>query len=237
MKKILATKSLRALLNRLGKFLPSENVEIFYVPTEEDILEFQRIKSVDLIIMGLTEEGDNINKVCSTIRNDKTLQYLPILLICGNCKTSIAKCHICKATAYLTDPVNAEDLLRNILKLLYPETRNDLRVHLQVHVKGETHNNYFFANSKDISISGMQFESNKLFRKGEKVKCLFFLESNQIETVGEIIRAEEKARDLHDYGLKFINLDYKAKELIETFIERNSKNLKSIELQPLGTKQ
>ncbi len=232
MKNILTTKSLKPLLKRLTPFLSKEDIDIFFVPSEGDIIKTHRIENVDLIIIEHTETGDNIEKTCSIIRKDDALNKVSILLICEEGKPAIAKCHACNANAYITKPVNFEKLLSNILKLLYSEERNHLRVQFQVLIKGELHMDYFFANSKDISSSGILIESNKLFKKGAKVKCSFFLEREDIETTGQITRAARKKPDLYDYGLKFINLDSKSKEKIERFIEHSTKNLKSMHLLP-----
>jgi DNA-binding response OmpR family regulator len=211
--------------------MSKEDVEIFFVQSEEDIVKTHRLENVDLIIMELTETGGNVESTCSIIRNDDVLNKVSILLICEkDTPTLLAKCHICSPNAYVTKPVNVEEFLRKIFKFLYPMERNHLRVQLQVLIKGDSDSNFFFANSIDISSSGILIESDRMFGKGERVKCSFFLESNQIETKGQIIRAAEKEPDLYDYGLKFINLDSKSKKIIEGFIEKSTKNLKSINL-------
>jgi len=232
MNKILTTKSLKPLLNRLGNFMSKEDVEIFFVQSEEDIVKTHRLENVDLIIMELTETGGNVESTCSIIRNDDVLNKVSILLICEKDTSTLAKCHVCNPNAYVTKPVNVEEFLRKIFKFLYPIERNHLRVKLQVLIKGESDSNFFFANSIDISSSGILIESDRMFGKGERVKCSFFLESNQIETKGQIIRAAEKEPDLYDYGLKFINLDSKSKKIIEGFIEKSTKNLKSTNILP-----
>ena len=225
MNKILTTKSLKPLLNRLGNFMSKEDVEIFFVQSEEDIVKTHRLENVDLIIMELTETVGNVESTCSIIRNDDVLNKVSILLICEKDNTTLAKCHICNPNAYITQPVNFEELLRKIFKFLYPMERKNLRVQWQVLIKGESDINYFFANSKDISSSGILIESDKFFEKGAKIKCSFFLERKDIETNGQIIRAEEKEPDLYHYGLKFINLDSKSKEIIERYIKNSTKNL------------
>ena len=237
MKKILTTKSLRILLNRLGNFLPRENIKIFYAPTEKDIPEIQRSENADLIIMELITTGDDIEKVCSEIRNDKAQQNIPILLLCEKSTSAITKCHICKATTYITSPVNVEELLHKIFKILFPLKRELLRVQVQVLVKGESKEMHFFANSKDINTSGMLIETDKFLKTGETVKCSFFLESNQIETIGQIKRGVEKEPGLYDYGLIFINLNTKSKKIIEGFMEKSTKNLKSMKLPSSSNEQ
>ena len=230
MKKILATKSLKPLLNRFGNFLSKETVEIIFVQSEEDIVKAHSIEDVDLIIMEITETSDNIEDACSIIRNDDVLKKVSIILISEKDKSVISKCHACKVNDYITKPVNHEELLRKIHKILYPVQRNHLRVQLQVLVKGKSDRDYFFANSKDISSAGILIESDRIFGKGEKVKCSFFLESNNIKTIGQVVRVVKKGDDLYDYGLEFVDIDSTSREIIENFINTSTKNLKSIDL-------
>lgn len=232
-KKILTVRSLKGLIHKLGRFLPLEHVEILCVQSERDILDIQRIEDVGLIILELTGTGDAseaVEEVCCTIRNHRTIHAIPILLICEKSDVAIAKCHACQATTYVTSPVDVQVLLQKIFKLLYPVTRSHLRVVLKVLVKGEAQKNYFFANSKDISVSGMLIECNKPFHKGEKVKCLFFLESNQIKVTAEIMRVIKRQPDLIDYGLKFLNIDTASEAIIDRFVNNVSKNLRSTDI-------
>jgi DNA-binding response OmpR family regulator len=220
--KILITDSLKPIIKIDGNLLSRDDMEIFFVPSEEDIVKTHRIENVDLIIMELTETGDSMEQVCSIIRNDDALNKVSILFICENNKSAIAKCHAYKANAYITKPVNFEELLRNIIKLLYPEEGKHLRVKVQVLIKGDSGKNKFFANSKDISSSGILIESDRLFEKGERINCSFIIERNKIDIIGQIVRVEEKEPELYDYGIKFINPDFKTKWMIDKFITKST---------------
>ena len=84
MKKILISNSLLPLLEIGMDILSRDNIKIFAAPSADDIVKTHRIENVNLIIMELTETGDNIEKVCSIIRNDDALNKVSILLICFN---------------------------------------------------------------------------------------------------------------------------------------------------------
>ena len=109
--------------------------------------------------------------------------------------------------------------------------REHIRVQLRVLIKGGSKKYNFFANSKDISIDGIKIESDKVLVKGERVSCSFFLDGSQVEVLGDVVRAERREEDLYDYGLKFINLDPISRDIIEKFIEKSTKNLKSVQFQ------
>ena len=176
MKKILITNSLIPLVEMGREHLSRDNIKIFSALSADDIVKTHRIENVDLIIMELIGIGDNIEKACSIIRDDNTLNKASILIICEKSKSAIAKCHAFKANAYITKPVNSEELLRTINKFLHVSERKDYRSLLSVLIKGEAKNKVFFANSKDISSSGILFETDMIIEIGEKVKCSFFLE-------------------------------------------------------------
>ncbi len=86
MKKILITNSILPLVEMGREILSRDNIKIFSVPSEEDIVKTHGIDNVDLIIMEITEAGDNTEKACSIIRDDNALKKVSILLICEKSK-------------------------------------------------------------------------------------------------------------------------------------------------------
>ena len=224
MKKILITGSLLPLIEMGGNFLSRENIKIFSVLSDTGIVNLHRAENVDLIIKELNASGTNVDETCTMIRDADTMNNVPIILICNKDKADIVKCHASRANAYITQPVEVDELLRNIRKFLISTERIDSRVLLHVLIKGESEDHNFFANSMDISDSGICFESDRDFTLGARIKGSFFLESNQIEVNGKIVRVGKKTPDLHYYGVQFMNLEPTAKKIIMAFLEKSAKH-------------
>ena len=107
--------------------------------------------------------------------------------------------------------------------MLHISERKDYRGLLSVLIEGELKHILFFANSRDISSSGILFETDKIIEVGEKVECSFFLERHEIVASGKIVRTERKVPELHNYGLMFLELDPYFKNLIDKFVEKFKK--------------
>ncbi len=161
----------------------------------------------------------NGDDVISIIRRDDVLRKVSTILICDNNKSSIVRCKISGTNAFIMKPVQHEELFLNINKLLYVTERRNLRIILQVFINCKTSDNFFFANSVNISSTGILFETSEILKEGEKVLCAFFIERDPIIIKGEVKRVERKPPHQYFYGMQFLELNNISKYGIEKFIE------------------
>jgi CheY-like chemotaxis protein len=223
MKKILIADHLKALIEKEKNILSRDDIRIFTASTGEVALKIHRSLFMDLLVIDLDMAKMNGDEVCSIIRDDDTLKNVSIILLCDNNKTDIARCQKCRANAFITKPINYDELFQKTINFLNVPYRINLRIILNVAVKGEFNDNYFFANSENISSSGMLFETDEVLAEGDKRRCSFFIGSSLITTNAKVIRVVKNESKQYHYGIQFENLADSSKAEIEKFIEKSMK--------------
>ena len=131
----------------------------------------------------------------------------------------------CKANAVLTLPMDPAKILDKVRQLMDISWRESYRVLVSVSVSGSSKDKTFFCRSGNISTTGMLIETEKVFDKGDRLACSFFLpDSAQIKTEGEIVRIIKPVANSKtcQYGIKFSQLPAGARSAIEVFVERKS---------------
>ena len=94
------------------------------------------------------------------------------------------------------------------------EKREGQRCRIKMFVMGEFGNNVFSSTAQDISSSGMLVQTEKVLTKGDTITCSFVLQ-HKMTVSGEVARVAKKKAGLYDYGVRFLNLDSRAKGQIE----------------------
>ena len=221
MKKLLVTNDIKPVLEKEKNILSRQKIEVLTTSSGEDIPRIHGDEKVDLIIMNLKMSGMDGDEVCKNIRNNDSLKKVSIIIICDNDKSDISRCQACGANAFITNPVDYEEVFRNIKKFLYVADRKDLRIIFQVFIKGEQNDRFFFANTQNISKSGILLETDEVIEKGERTTCSFFLDKDLTTLDGKIMRVIEKENKLFNYGMQFININLKTQKMLEEFINKS----------------
>jgi DNA-binding response OmpR family regulator len=225
MKKILVTNNVMEIIEKGKSFFNREDIKLFLAATTDDVLSLHRTEKVDIIVAELHAPGMNSEELCSAIRSDKVLSKVSIIILCPDNAVDIGKSAQCKANAVLTLPTDTAELLEKVRQLLEISWRESYRVLVSVSVTGTSKDKAFFCRSGNISTTGMLIETEKVFEKGDRLSCSFFLpDSAQIKTNGEIVRVMKQAAGskTFQYGVKFSELPAEAKSAIEVFVERKS---------------
>ncbi|MBI5675674.1 MAG: PilZ domain-containing protein [Nitrospirae bacterium] len=227
MKKLLITENIRTIIEKGESLLSRKDIKIFTALSGEELIEIHLIEDVDLIIasIGFITGGDeDICPYLKGIRNDDRYKKVSILTICENDKSAIEKSYDCGANTFVTKPVDISALILKIIKLINIAERIHLRVIVNVLVEARFNGRSFYANSENISVTGMLFETNDDVENGTKVTCKFHLGKDLITTNGNIVRAEKRDSGKYFYGVEFIELDASTKEKIEKFIRSSAGN-------------
>jgi response regulator RpfG family c-di-GMP phosphodiesterase len=220
MKKVLIEDNLKAFIDKGKNILLRDDIRIFTASTGEVALKIHRALSMDLLVIDLDMAKMSGDEVCSIIRNNDTLKNVSIILLCDNNKSAIARCQKCRANAFITKPINYGELFQKMKKFLNVSDRISLRAILNIAIKSEVKDSYFFANSENISSSGMLFETDKVLAKGDKLRCAFFIGSSLITANVKVIRVVKKEPNQYNYGVQFINLSDSSKARMVKFIEK-----------------
>lgn len=104
-----------------------------------------------------------------------------------------------------------------------PEKRGSQRGIINAPVKGKFQNDFFFSVARNISTSGIFFETGKLLARGDKIACSFVLQY-KIDLMGEVVWVVRKTPDLYHYGVRFLDLEPKARTQIQEVVKGQRKH-------------
>lgn len=219
MRKVIIVDTLKSLIEEEKSILSRAEFGIFIAASSEEVIRIHRHEKADIIIADLDMPGMNGDELCGLIRRDKALKDVSFIIACFHDKEAVKRCEECGVNSFITKPIDPEELSRKIREFLDVSSRKSLRVLMQVTVKGESKNKFFFSTSHNISASGVLLETDKTLAQGDKITCSFFIRSHQITLEGEIVRVVNKSPDVNQYGVKFVNLDQHSRAVIEDFVE------------------
>lgn len=103
------------------------------------------------------------------------------------------------------------------------EKRQSLRCPVNMFVMGEFRNNLFSSTSRNLSTSGMLFETNRVLAQHDKIICSFVLQ-HKITVNGEIVRASTRTSDMYDYAVRFLDIDPRSKGEIEALVRSRTRH-------------
>jgi CheY-like chemotaxis protein len=212
------------ILEKERSFLDREGVKLFTAATNDDVLSIHRTERVDVIIADLHTPGMKLEALCSAIRSDEGLSKAAVIILRPDSAADRERSAQCKANAVLTLPMDPAQILEKVRQLLEISWRESYRVLVSVSVSGSSKDRSFFCRSGNISTTGMLIETEKIFSKGDRLACSFFLpDSAQIKANGEIVRViQTEGSKSCQYGVKFSELPAGAKSAIEVFVEKKS---------------
>jgi DNA-binding response OmpR family regulator len=223
MKKILIADAVRSLLDRENSFFQRSDVKLFGATTNDEILAVHHAEKMNLIITQLDLPGISCEQLCSTIRKDRSLRDVSLILLCKDDETDLERSSRCNPNAVLTHPVDAHQLLEKAQQLLQVPWRGAFRVLLRVNIEGNSKEKTFFCRSENISTAGLLIETERTFAEGDRLVCSFFLpDSRQLVAHGVVVRTLKPTaqRSLNRYGIKFTELTPDVRSAIETFVEK-----------------
>ncbi|UCG77680.1 MAG: PilZ domain-containing protein [Nitrospirota bacterium] len=218
MKKIIVEKRLKHFLDKNSSFILRSDIEMVSASSCEEMLEIHVGSPAELVIASLSLPRMGGDRLCKTLRSDKELRNVSVLLTCDNEQGSIDKCVFAGANAIITEPVYSQELYRKASELLDVPQRRGIRVLMNIAVDGKFKNS-FYCSSKNISSSGMLIETNKALNKGDTLNFSIFMRLNRVTIEGEVVRKLELGDNHFQYGLRFNNLDATSKALIDDYIK------------------
>jgi CheY-like chemotaxis protein len=225
MKKILIAEELYNLIRTHDSFLNRAGMQVVKAASNDELLKLHREGRADLIITQLDLPGMSIEHLASHLRDSAALRPIPLLIVCPNTKNAIEECSRCGATVVVLRPVNPLVLLAKAQQLLNIAWRETFRALINVEVEGLSGNSTFYCRSRDISVSGILLETEKLLEQGSKISCSFYLpDSAQVQATAEVVRTV-KPPDQHaprQYGLKFLQMNAAHRHALELFIHTKS---------------
>jgi len=219
MKKILVADTLKTFMADDAGALARNDIVIIYAPTSEEILSLHRADKADIIVVDMDTPELGGDRLCYMIRKEKDLRAVSIIVVCDCSEAATERCMSFGANAVVHKPVQSKELLGKIRELLDIRERKVVREIVKISVTVNSDGSYFFAVAKNLSASGLLFETNRVISKGSKVSCSFVLQ-HQVVAQGEIARVSRirgKSGESFEYGVRFYGLAKEAKKEIEDY--------------------
>jgi response regulator RpfG family c-di-GMP phosphodiesterase len=219
MKKIIIARNLLNDLEESNTILKRSSITFFPALSSEEILNLHGVKRADLIITDAALPLMGGAKLCSRIRHDAELAYVSIIVICDETENSVSPYQEAGANVVIRRPVEPGTLLWHASELLVIPHRKDMRVLLRVSLEGMGEKASFFAQSQNISLSGMLLETDRVLNPGDRLTCSFNIAHNEIALTSVVERVETTVSKRNRYGVRFMDCDTKSLIIIENFVK------------------
>ena len=219
MKKILVAETLKTFIADDTGVLARDDIVITYAPTAEEILSLHRADKADIIIVDLDTPELGGDKLCYMIRRENDLRAVSIIVVCDCSKGVEERCMSFGANVVLQKPLQSKELVGKIKVLLDIRERKVVREIVKISITVNSSGDFFFAVAKNLSSSGLLFETNRVISIGSKVSCSFVLQ-HQVVAHGEIARVSKirgRSGESFEYGVRFSKLDPSGKAEIEDY--------------------
>jgi len=226
MQKIIITQDIKALLDQEDNFLNRADLRIFPVASNKEALDIHRSEKADVIIADLDSQALSGELLCSTIRDNEELCRVSLIIIYSGANSEIQRFSRCRANAFMeksTDPVIIIEKARQLMSI---PGREAYRSPIGIMVNCDNTRNPALGYCENISITGMLFDSEKSFSKGEIVSCWFVLpDSTRVRTLAEIVRIARRVteHDTNQYGIRFLGLDPAFRTAISDYIRKRQR--------------
>lgn len=217
MKKILVQEGLLAAFEAHGSIFLKPEFKVLTAKTAEEALSIFRADKADLVIVDIDMPEMGGDGLCARIREEsKRGPY--IILVCSEKKADLQRCESCGANTYITRPPRAEVLYREACRALDIPERKGIRVLIKVTVHGLFKKEPFFCTSKDLSISGILIETDKVLARGDEIACSFYLpDAGRVDAEGEVVRVVHESQ-AYNYGVRFVGLEPESETTIDTYV-------------------
>lgn len=219
MKKNIIARSIMHSLGGTDSIFNRGTITAYPARTSEEILNIHGVRQADLIITEDSLPLMGSARLCATIRTDKLLKNVSIIIVCDRAETSSAQWREAGANEVLARPLDPIQLFSKISELIVIPQRKDLRVSLRASITSRGKNGFFYAESRNVSISGMLLETDHLLEKGDRLSCTFNIAHCEIVADCTVTRVVTAASGKQQYGVKFLQCDTKFLVTIEHFIK------------------
>jgi DNA-binding response OmpR family regulator len=186
--------------------------------TKGQALTAHEQENADLILIDFKMPEMTIEDFCADVRTNENMKHALIVVATEDKRDNLERCLKCGVDALVIKPVNHQELIDKVTKLLHIKKREQVRVLMKISVTGKT-KDAFYATSHDVSVSGISIETEKKISMGDKAHIIFYLRTNKIETEGEVVRKKEMTDNAFQYGIRFLKIDDHSRSLIEIFVK------------------
>lgn len=221
MKKIIIADNNDPEIQTLSGILKDNDFVVYIASSAEDALSLHLKYKADMIIADLDVEVSGGDGLANKLKeNEEMRKGVYIILICNGRKADLERCGKSGVNSYVKRPVIPNDLLQRIRSVATTQYTRATRVLVKVDVKSLYHNESFFCTSKNLSISGILLESDKIMAKGDEISLSFFLpDEERVGTTGKVMRIARGGESRYVYGVEFVSMEDEHRAIIEKFVD------------------
>ena len=226
MQKIIITQDIKALLDREDNFLRRADLKIFPVASNEEALDLHRSEKADVIIAELDSQALSGELFCSAIRDNEELCRVSLIIMHSGATSEIQRVSGCRANAFMEKSTAPAIIIEKARQLMSIPGREAYRAPIGIMVNCDNMRQPALGYSENISVTGMLFDSEKSFSKGEIISCWFVLpDSTHVKTVAEIVRISNRVteHDTNQYGISFLRLDPAFRTAISDYVRKRQR--------------
>jgi CheY-like chemotaxis protein len=220
-KKVLIVDDTPSGLAFLRDIMAQAHYTVFEANSGRQAIEIHRRERVDLIVMDLQMPGMDGEHVTRTIRADRSLRDVSILLCSDAARAGLReRCLAAGANDFMAKPFKNTDLMARLSPLLNVATRKHtaLLAHVELTDNGPAVEP-FVARIVNVSTSGLLLEADVTLAEGRAVCVKFFVPgaAAQVTATGTIARRAD-AGGAKRWGVRFTTLDLAARRIIRDYV-------------------
>jgi CheY-like chemotaxis protein len=218
MKNIIIALSLLQELEENSTILTRSSITFLPAVSSEEILQLHDARRADLIITEASLPLMGGARLCSSVRGSAELKYVSIIVVGDEAETSFAECRDAGANVMFPRPVDGGALLWKASEMLVVPQRKEIRAALRVSIKGMEGDKPFFAQSQNISISGMLLKTDTALTIGDVLTCSFSIGHSEVTVRCVVARVDATTVGRSQCGVRFVTCDRRSLIVIDQFI-------------------
>jgi CheY-like chemotaxis protein len=221
-KKVLIVDDKPSGLAFLRDIVTQPHLTVLEASSGRQALEVHRRERVDLIIMDLQMPGMDGEQVTRTIRADRTLREVSILLFSDSPRPGLReRCLASGANDFVPKPFKSGELMARAGALINVAVRKQtaLLAHVEVEDEGPAVEP-FVARIVNLSTTGLLLEANVPLMEGRRVRMKFFVPgaTAQISATGTVARRADAGGAVR-WGVRFTTLDHSARRILRGYVD------------------
>jgi len=223
-KRVLLVESKDSMFHGKMDLLDREILEILTADSGKEAMELHRNEKVDVMVLGHDLPDMTPLDFCKEIRRDDGLKGVSIIAgMKGRSEIAANRFMEAGANVCVHTPVDTEEFVSALAKLLSIPLRQAIRIMVKVRVYANDDSDFVIASTVNLSSTGMLIECEKELEWGDGVEASFYIPADtgfdRITVLGMVVR-EEKGRyeGVKGYGVEFTEFLEGSPAAIEKYV-------------------
>jgi len=224
-KKVLLVDSKESMFHGKLDLLDREVLDVLSADTGKEAIAAHRDNKADVIVLGHDLPDMTPLDFCKQVREDDELKDVSIIAGLKNTGDMAAKRFMeAGANVCVKTPVDTEEFVTALAKLLSIPLRQAIRVMVKLKVDAKDGSDFMIASTVNLSSTGMLIECENELEWGDRVEASFYLPAEKgfdKITVNAMVVRDEMGRfeGLKGYGLEFTEFTEGSPSLIEKYVQ------------------